>query len=68
MLWIKKVAIKNKDKQIWQEHLVNTITIKKYAILIGDVIADVNMLLDNIKNEKITIGFLDNDRSNTSKR
>ncbi len=51
----------NKDKQIWQDDIVNNIIVKKYAVLIGDVIADINMLPDNIKNEKITIGFLDND-------
>lgn len=49
----------NKNKQIWKKDIIDNIYTKKYAILIGDVIADTNMLPDNIKNDKITIAFLD---------
>lgn len=50
----------SKNKQTWKKDIIDNITTKKYAILIGDVIADTNMLPDNIKNDKITIAFLDN--------
>ncbi len=50
----------NKNKQTWKKDIIDNIANKKYAILIGDVIADTNMLPDNIKNDKITIAFLDN--------
>lgn len=51
----------NKNKQIWKKDIIDNIKSKKYAVLIGDVIADTNMLPENIKNDKITIAFLDND-------
>lgn len=51
----------NKDKQIWKKDIVNAIATREYAVLIGDSIADVNMLPNNIKSKKISIGFLDND-------
>lgn len=56
----KYVHALNKNKQIWKKDIIDNIYTKKYAILIGDVIADTNMLPDNIKNDKITIAFLDN--------
>lgn len=45
---------------MWKKDIIDNIATKKYAILIGDVMADTNMLPDNIKNDKITIAFLDN--------
>ena len=51
----------NKDKQIWKKDIINNISTKQYAIVIGDVIADVNMLPNNIDSKKISIGFLDDD-------
>lgn len=49
----------NKKEAIWENDIINKINMKKYAILIGDVIDDIKMLPNSIHSEKITIGFLD---------
>ncbi|MBR3697343.1 MAG: haloacid dehalogenase-like hydrolase [Clostridia bacterium] len=50
----------NKNLQVWDEIIINKIKEKKYAVLIGDLISDINMLPDMINKTKIKIGFLDN--------
>lgn len=54
----------NKSEIIWDKHIMNKINKKEYAILIGDVIADINMLPKENKSTKLTIGFLDNNIEN----
>jgi len=49
----------NKKDAIWETDIISKISMKKYVLVIGDVVDDINMLPSTIQSEKVTIGFLD---------